>query len=168
MRSLYCLFVVAVPLLAQAAPVPATLSPPGKPLFEAKTPEEAAIALKRLKSQPFLEILQRLANERGYRDTVQGRFRGEKVGERRVRIILEGVEPEKVRLLEATLTEMMTGQTPEKERRALAAVYEEMKRRFDRLEQLGARLPPQLIEQERARMEAYQHEMHPPVLRKLR
>ena len=168
MRLLLPLLAIVLPSLTLAAPLPATLSPPGKPLFEAKSPEEAAITLKRLSSQPFLEVLQRLANERGYRQAVNGRFRGEKVGDRRVRIVIEGVDAEKLRPLEEALTDMVTGKTPENDRQRMAAMYQEMKMRIQRLEQIGARLPPNLIEMERTRCEGYQNEVNPPVLRKLR
>ncbi|MFQ3651839.1 MAG: hypothetical protein SNJ75_16065 [Gemmataceae bacterium] len=168
MRLLLALLAVGLPNLAVAAPLPATLSPPGKPLFEAKSPEEAAITLKRLSSQPFLEVLQRLANERGFGQAVNGRFRGEKVSDRRVRIIIEGVEADKLRLLEQALTDMVTGKTPENDRQRLIIVYQEMKRRHERLEQIGGRLPPNFLEQERTRLESYQNEINPPILRKLR
>lgn len=168
MRPMLTLLAFALSTVAVAAPLPPTLSPLGKPLFEAKSSEEAAVALKRLKSQPFLEVLQRVANERGFRQAVNGRFRAEKVGDRRVRLIIEGVDAEKVRPLEEALVELMAGKIPDTDRQRFQQIYEETKRRMERLEQIGARLPPNFLEQERTRMEGYQYEVSPPVLRKLR
>jgi hypothetical protein len=176
MRPFLTLLALALPTIALtvaptitcAAPLPATLSPLGKPLFEAKTPEEAALTLKRLNSQPFLEVLQKMAFDRGFRQVVNGRFRGEKVGDRRVRLIIEGLDADKIRPLEEALVEMMAGKIPEADRQRFAQMYEEAKQRLERLERFGGRLPPNFLEQERTRAESYRNESSPPILRKLR
>jgi hypothetical protein len=90
------------------------------------------------------------------------------VGDRRVRLIIEGVDADKVRPLEEALVELMAGKIPDTDRQRFQQIYEETKRRMERLEQIGARLPPNFLEQERTRMEGYQYEVSPPVLRKLR
>jgi hypothetical protein len=137
-------------------------------LFEAKTPEQAEIALKRLSSPEFLAILQRMANERGFREPVTGRFKGEKVGDRRVRVNIQGVAPEKIRSLEEALVELYSGKMPEADRQRLTQMSQQMREQMEKLKQLGARLPANFFEQQEKRLEPIAWELESAPLRKLR